>query len=275
MEQYYISGIFLGVDVIGEGNSTHVEKILSKYSIDSIKQGSYTSLKESGDVGYDNFLYILQGYLDALYLNTFNVLDFPKLLKNLFDKHISIPYTENQDTITFNRQCNVFDLLNIIYKKPVSKYHTYFHFNRNINPVNCSIRVVDNKAVIPNKVRLSDVGYDLTVVNKHKQLNSTTALYDTGIQIQVPFGYYTEIVPRSSLSKSGYMLSNSMGIIDNSYTGNLYVALTKVAPEVPEIEFPFKCCQLILKRQHFMNINIQYDELEATHRQDGGFGSTN
>lgn len=275
MEQYYIHGIFLGADVIGEGNSTHVERILSKYPIDSIKQGSYTSLKESDYVEYDNFLYILQGYLDALYLNTFHVLDFPKLLKNLFDKHISIPYTENQDTITFNRKCNVFDLLDIIYKKPVSKHHTYFNFHRNINPVDCSIRVVNNKAVTPNKVRLSDVGYDLTVVNKHKQLNSTTALYDTGIQIQVPFGYYTEIVPRSSLSKSGYMLSNSMGIIDNSYTGNLYVALTKVAPEVPEIEFPFKCCQLILKRQHFMNINIQSDELESTHRRDGGFGSTN
>jgi deoxyuridine 5'-triphosphate nucleotidohydrolase len=288
MEQYYISGIFLGATIndedvfLSERVEPCVEKMLSKYNLgekqpyplDSVKQYLYSSWKNS-EVEYDNFLYILQGYLDSLYVNIFNVLYFPKILKNLFDKYITIPYTENQDTIAFSRQCNVFDLLDIIYKKPVSKYYTYFHFNRNINPVDCSIRVVDNKAVIPNKVRLSDVGYDLTIINKHKQLNSTTALYDTGIQINVPFGYYTEIVPRSSLSKSGYMLSNSMGIIDNSYTGNLYIALTKVAPEAPEIEFPFKCCQLILKQQHFMNINVQYNELESTHRKDGGFGSTN
>jgi hypothetical protein len=33
-------------------------------------------------------------------------------------------------------------------------------------------------------------------------------------------GYYTEIVPRSSISKFGYILSNNIGIIDNNYRGN-------------------------------------------------------
>lgn len=287
--QYYISGIFLGANVedekvfLLEKDNPYAEKILNKYKLgeqqpyhlESVEKYLYSSWKDD-KLTFDNFIYIIQGYLDALVLHSFNVLYFPKILQPYFDRYISIPYTENdEDSISFSRKCNVFDLLDIIYKNPVSKDYTYFNMNNTINPVDCNVRIVDNKAVTPNKVRLSDVGYDLTVIKKYKQLNDTTALYDTGIQIQVPFGYYTEIVPRSSLSKSGYMLANSMGIIDNSYTGNLYIALAKIDQNSPEIEFPFKCCQLILKQQHFMNIIVQYDELETTHRQDGGFGSTN
>lgn len=286
--QYYISGIFLGANVeneqvfLLEKDNPYAEKILNNYKVgehqpyplDSVEKYLYSSWKNE-ELTFDNFIHVLQGYLDALVLQSFNVMHFPKFLGLYFDKYISIPYTEDDDSISFNRHCNVFDLLDIIYKNPVSKHYTYFYMNKLIDPVNCNVRIVDNKAITPNKVRLSDVGYDLTVIKKYKQLNDTTALYDTGIQIQVPFGYYTEIVPRSSLSKSGYMLANSMGIIDNSYTGNLYVALAKIDQNSPEIEFPFRCCQLILKQQHFMNINVQYDELETTHRQDGGFGSTN
>jgi dUTP pyrophosphatase len=70
------------------------------------------------------------------------------------------------------------------------------------------------------------------------------------------------------------MLANSMGIIDNSYRGNLYVALAKISNDAQDINFPFKCCQLILRRQYFMNIVVQTDEFSETHRNDGGFGST-
>ena len=53
-------------------------------------------------------------------------------------------------------------------------------------------------------------------------------MYDTGIQVKPQYGYYFEIVPRSSLSKSGYILANSIGIIDPSYSGNLYIVLIKI-----------------------------------------------
>lgn len=64
---------------------------------------------------------------------------------------------------------------------------------------------------------------------------NNTILYDTGIKINVKYGYYAEVVPRSSLSKSGYMLANSIGIIDNSYRNNIFVALTKINPDAPDI----------------------------------------
>jgi len=86
-------------------------------------------------------------------------------------------------------------------------------------------------------------------------------------------GYYIEIVPRSSLSKSGYMLANSVGIIDSSYRGNIYIALIKIDDDAEEIQFPFRCCQFVVRKQYDMTF-IQKDEFDTTHRADGGFGST-
>ena len=87
-------------------------------------------------------------------------------------------------------------------------------------------------------------------------------------------GYYVEVVPRSSISKSGYMISNSIGIIDQSYRGNIMVSLTKIAPEAPDIVLPFKCCQLIFKKQIYADIIEVNDSFDITDRNEGGYGST-
>ena len=130
-------------------------------------------------------------------------------------------------------------------------------------------------AIIPSKAYEEDAGYDLTIISKIKDFNSKTSLYDTGIKIEIDEGYYTEIVPRSSISKSGYILANSIGIIDNNYRGNLMVALTKICDEAPEIELPFKCCQLIIRKQISANlVEVVDDNLTSTSRNEGGFGST-
>jgi dUTPase len=78
--------------------------------------------------------------------------------------------------------------------------------------------VFDTLAKIPTKSHDSDVGYDLSILKKAKDLNETTALYHTGLKATIVENeFYLEIVPRSSISKSGYMLSNSFGVIDSSY----------------------------------------------------------
>jgi deoxyuridine 5'-triphosphate nucleotidohydrolase len=145
-------------------------------------------------------------------------------------------------------------------------------------------------AIAPSKARFSDVGYDLSVIRKIQDLNDTTALYDTGIALRIPFRHYVEIHPRSSLSKTGYMLANGVGIIDRAYTGTLKIALTRVARDAIDLEaaLPFRCCQLIFRLQTFVELVEPGVETEAlvdlaqnarntlatTTRSDGGFGST-
>jgi dUTP pyrophosphatase len=145
---------------------------------------------------------------------------------------------------------------------------------------NCYVFKTDQNAFIPSKAKESDVGYDLTIIKQEKILTPASStgggviLYDTGIKIHVDYGYYAEIVPRSSLSKSGYMLANSIGIIDNSYCGNIFVALIKINLDAQEIVLPFKCCQIIFRQQNNVQITEICEKFDETTRGEGGFGSS-
>lgn len=211
---------------------------------------------------------------------------------NFISTTFNIPYEKTKHNI-FYTNSNCIDFLYNLYKDLdidndlylISNYQRYINFinwkfritnlNNSLLDI-CKIYKDDENAIIPSKANFTDVGYDLTIIKKVKNLTKNTILYDTGIKISLEFGYYAEIVPRSSLSKSGYILTNSIGIIENSYTGNLFISLTKIDSEMPDLQLPFKCCQLIFKPQIFINI-IQSDKAFdlLTIRGNGGFGSTN
>jgi len=194
-----------------------------------------------------------------------------------FATYLQVPYIytrteEDEEYLLIKYGCSSIDFLGCIYSR-INENLSFKHTNYNTTVPRCNVVAVDEKAEIPSKEHWSDVGYDLSIISKVKDFNKKTSLYDTGIKIQVDFGYYAEIVPRSSLSKSGYMLANSVGIIDNSYRGNLMVALIKIDDEAPEITFPFKCCQLIIREQVFTSLGV-IDYIDETKRGEGGFGST-
>ena len=135
-------------------------------------------------------------------------------------------------------------------------------------------RLHSEGAVVPSK-EIIDVGYDLTIVRVAKQLTPMTTMFETDVSLVIPIGYYVELVPRSSLSKTGYMLANSVGIIDPAFVGTLKVPLIKVDPSMPDIELPSRVAQLILKPyavSHAYDANGE--EIIETTRGSGGFGST-
>jgi dUTP pyrophosphatase len=139
--------------------------------------------------------------------------------------------------------------------------------------VTLTYELVHANAVPPKKAFSSDTGFDLTIISIEKEINQVVTLYDTGIRAHVDDGYYLEVVPRSSIIKSGYMLANSVGIIDSHYRGNIYVALAKIDPQAKPIELPFKGFQLIVR--NLVNVDLVNDHvLENTERGTGGFGST-
>lgn len=133
-----------------------------------------------------------------------------------------------------------------------------------------------SNAVIPVSAGEQEVGYDLTAISLDKQINDNTYMYDTGIQVKPPDGYYLEIIPRSSIVKTGYMLANSIGIIDPTYRGNLKIVLTKVSPNAPDLQLPFTKCQLVLRKMETFPVVVDIGDTdwEHTSRGEGGFGST-
>lgn len=127
-------------------------------------------------------------------------------------------------------------------------------------------------AIKPTKGHKTDSGYDLTLLKVHKQIGNVT-MYDTGIKVCPPRGYYFDLVPRSSIIKSGYMLANNIGIIDQDYQGSVYVPLVKIDKTKPDLVLPNRLVQLIPRKV----IHFEMEEVESfeeTKRGSGGFGST-
>lgn len=195
-----------------------------------------------------------------------------------------LPHSIRSDHIAFYG-VNAIDFMGLVYKHTKSNIlHPKNHdmFIRLIgekNQVNshlplCTIFKTDPRASLPSKAHESDAGYDLTIIEFSKQLTNKTAIYSTGIKLKIEHGYYVEVVPRSSISKSGYMLANSVGIIDNNYNGIIYVALTKVDDSAPDLQLPFKCCQLIVRKQINVNMVEVDQDTNVSKRGSGGYGST-
>lgn len=155
------------------------------------------------------------------------------------------------------------------------KYNMYVDMI--VRPTNnipsCKFVRTSPDAVAPSKNRASDEGYDLWLIGVDKKISDDTIRYETNIKVQPGDGWHVEILPRSSLSNSGYMLANSVGLIDESYRGTLKVVLTKVDKAAKPIEFPFKAVQMVMRKSvHF--VCTEESSLDNTARNDGGFGST-
>lgn len=128
------------------------------------------------------------------------------------------------------------------------------------------------RAVPPFKDRVTDSGYDLTLIDVVKRFGNVT-LYTTGISVQPAFGWYFDLVPRSSLSKTGYAFANSVGVIDRTYTGPIMVALVRLDPSAPELQLPARVVQIVPRPIVHVHLE-EVDELDETARGSGGFGST-
>lgn len=177
--------------------------------------------------------------------------------------------------ISGNNLCDVFD--NVYKHCDVYKQEHYDYFKHKAYGHVKGIPVMRFKktrsdAVTPKKNKPSDSGFDLVLVDKIKEVNGVS-FYDTGIQVAPPQGYYFDLVGRSSISKTGYMLANNVGIIDQTYRGDVIVALVKVWPNAPDLELPCRLVQLIPRKVHHMDC-VECDDLENTSRGQGGFGSS-
>jgi dUTP pyrophosphatase len=106
-------------------------------------------------------------------------------------------------------------------------------------------------------------------------LPGSTTLIPTGLAIHISDpGYAAMILPRSGLGhKHGIVLGNLVGLIDSDYQGQLMVSVWNRGSEPFRLE-PFdRLAQLVVVPVLQVKFNV-VDEFEASHRGEGGFGST-
>lgn len=100
------------------------------------------------------------------------------------------------------------------------------------------------------------------------------ALIPTGIQVEIPKGYEAQIRPRSGLAlKYGVTVLNTPGTIDSDYRGEVCVILINLGNADFVVEQGMRIAQMVICPVVKVNI-LKVNELSATERGEGGFGST-
>lgn len=243
---------------------------------------SFSSKKDSQSASFlSGFFDLIPGFpyleicCDKYTLNVKNLSIFEEV-QTLLQVFPNMEEKENSIEISESSKTNTLDFLGKIYE------YTNIGENYSYYKSLCGITDSRNKliwtktrsdAVAPFKQRVSDSGYDLTILSKVKQ-KGLVEFYDTGIAIQPPFGWYFDVLPRSSISGTGYILVNSTGVIDRAYTGSILVPLMKIDPNAPSLSLPNRLVQIIPRNiVHFQTQEVE--SLTKTTRGSGGFGSTN
>lgn len=138
------------------------------------------------------------------------------------------------------------------------------------------VRKVSDTAVLPTRGSTSSAGYDLyadlsdnVVIEPH-----STAKIDTGLQFELPDGYFAGIFARSGIaSRDGLRPANCVGICDSDYRGNYIVAIHNDSDTAKTIEVHQKIAQMIVLPYLPLEFE-EVEELSETTRGAGGFGST-
>lgn len=145
------------------------------------------------------------------------------------------------------------------------------------------IKKVHPDAVIPRYAKDGDAGLDLTATSMSYDEYGNIC-YGTGLAFEIPKGYVGLIFPRSSICKEQLLLSNSVGVIDSGYRGEVSF---KFKPSLALD--PLQCVtdrklygvykvgervgQMIIMPYPSIEFE-EVDDLSETERGDGGYGSS-
>jgi dUTP pyrophosphatase len=135
------------------------------------------------------------------------------------------------------------------------------------------IEKLNPKAVIPTYAKDGDAGMDLTAT---KIISNTTfdITYGIDLAMEIPKGFVGLVFPRSSIRKYELALTNSVGVIDSGYRGEIQATFKKTnGLDSLSYKVGDRIAQIMIIPHPSIEFEV-VDELSDTERGDGGFGST-
>lgn len=142
----------------------------------------------------------------------------------------------------------------------------------NDQPLKLRMKKLVPEAVVPVYAKPGDAGLDLTATSVKFDEATRKLKVGFGLAMEIPFGYVGLLFPRSSVHKTGLVMSNCVGVIDSGYRGEVCSIFY-----VPEGAQPYavgdRCAQLIVLPYPQVQTE-EASELSETARGTGGFGST-
>lgn len=129
-------------------------------------------------------------------------------------------------------------------------------------------------AVIPKYAKEGDAGMDLTATSKWYD-DDNNVCYGTGIAMEIPKGYVGLVFPRSSNAKQDLILSNSVGVIDSGYRGEITFKFKLVEGRhlAKDYNIGDRVGQIIILPYPIIDF-IEVEQLSETERGNGGYGSS-
>ncbi len=131
------------------------------------------------------------------------------------------------------------------------------------------------EAVIPAYAKPGDAGMDLTAVKVEYDRVNKCFVYHSGLAFEVPEGHVMLLFPRSSNRKTEAYLTNSVGVIDSGYRGEIMFSFKNRDRRVDEQ--PYKVGDRLGQIIIMPYPQVEFEEvenLEESNRGEDGHGST-
>lgn len=142
---------------------------------------------------------------------------------------------------------------------------------------------VRSDVIIPTRANPSDAGLDFYYCPEGNESiilrSGETALFETGIRMEIPHGYYLEIKNRSGNAYKRQLLVGAC-VVDSGYSGEIFVNLHNVGQSIQHVTPGMKIAQGVLLQSAHIRLNeveesdLYRDNITISSRGDGALGST-
>ena len=119
----------------------------------------------------------------------------------------------------------------------------------------------------------TDSGYDVRLNTRSLFIKPfETVKLPTGVYLDLPSNYETQVRPKSGLSSKGLLIH--FGTVDSDYRGEVLVIATNLTKEPFELRADEKIAQLVFAKKDIVELEQVEEISNNTDRGIGGFGST-
>ena len=139
--------------------------------------------------------------------------------------------------------------------------------------MNVKIKRLISDAIIPSYAKEGDAGMDITATGITKN-TFQHVIYSTGLAIEVPPGHVCLLFPRSSIRNYELTLTNSVGVLDSEYRGEITFTFLKTdGKHSKKYQIGDRIGQMLIIPYPHIEFEL-VNELSESERGEGGHGST-
>ena len=131
---------------------------------------------------------------------------------------------------------------------------------------------LDEGAIMPTRAHDQDAGLDLFSREETIILSGESAVFDTGVHVELPSGTFGKLESKSGLNVKYGVVSHG-GVIDSGFVGSISVKLYNHGDKPYMIRKGDKIIQMIVQPCLYPDLELA-DMLSDTERGEGKFGST-